>query len=591
MQVVDDLEGEAQVLRVGDDGGALRRLDARAAAAPTAAEAMKSAPVLRLWMNSRVGEVEGALGGRRGPSAWPGDHAVEADRPRQLRAPAPRASRRRARPASPRPGSRRRGSGARRRRGWPCLAVRDVAGGPPAPRRGVVHRRQVVEDQARGVHHLHGAGRGQHRVGIAAQHLRDQQGQDRAAAAWRERTGSSRRPPPPPAARPGTASRRSAASTRGALLLERAPRGRRTRPARRLMRRHVRRRIRHGPHRRDARIAVLTHRHGLPRRRRRHLRRRRGQGAHQGPGAGDLQPGGALRDRLLRRDVPARPLPLPASRCWSPPPTAWAPRSRWRSLAGVHDTVGYDLVAHCVNDILVQGAVPLFFLDYIALGRMDPDRVEAIVRGLRARLRRVRLPAASAARRRRCPAPTRPDDYDLAGFIVGVVEREQGAHRRRGARRATCCSACPPPACTRTATRSRARCSSTTLGLPASTPRCPSSGTTVGRGAARARTAATSPPSSRCSSAARSAPSPTSRAAASRATSRASCPRAWARAIRRERLGGAAALPPDPEGRRRRRRRDVPHLQHGRRHGRGRGARATCTTSSTRSSAAARRAS
>ena len=50
-------------------------------------------------------------------------------------------------------------------------------------------------------------------------------------------------------------------------------------------------------------------------------------------------------------------------------------------LAGVHDTVGYDLVAHCVNDILVQGAVPLFFLDYIALGRMDPDRVEAIVSG------------------------------------------------------------------------------------------------------------------------------------------------------------------------------------------------------------------
>ena len=47
--------------------------------------------------------------------------------------------------------------------------------------------------------------------------------------------------------------------------------------------------------------------------------------------------------------------------------------------AGVHDTVGYDLVAHCVDDILVQGAVPLFFLDYIALGKMDPGRVEAIV--------------------------------------------------------------------------------------------------------------------------------------------------------------------------------------------------------------------
>ena len=50
-------------------------------------------------------------------------------------------------------------------------------------------------------------------------------------------------------------------------------------------------------------------------------------------------------------------------------------------LAGIHDTVGYDLVAHCVNDILVQGATPLFFLDYIALGKMDVPRVEAIVRG------------------------------------------------------------------------------------------------------------------------------------------------------------------------------------------------------------------
>ena len=137
--------------------------------------------------------------------------------------------------------------------------------------------------------------------------------------------------------------------------------------------------------------------------------------------------------------VPARPRRATASRCSSPPPTAWAPRSRWRSAAGVHDTVGYDLVAHCVNDILVQGATAAL------LPRLHRARDawtwtawRRSCAGCRARLRGVRLPAASAARRRRCPARYAPGDYDLAGFIVGVVERAQRADRRRvrGGRRA-----------------------------------------------------------------------------------------------------------------------------------------------------------
>ncbi len=104
------------------------------------------------------------------------------------------------------------------------------------------------------------------------------------------------------------------------------------------------------------------------------------------------------------------------------------------NLMGVHDTVGYDLVAHCVNDILVQGAVPLFFLDYIALGRMDAAKVEAIVAGLTRACREFGCPLLGGETAE-MPGTYAPDDYDLAGFIVGVVDREQaltGARVRAG---------------------------------------------------------------------------------------------------------------------------------------------------------------
>ena len=108
-------------------------------------------------------------------------------------------------------------------------------------------------------------------------------------------------------------------------------------------------------------------------------------------------------------------------------------------LTGRHDTVGVDLVNHCVNDILMQGAEPLFFLDYLATGRLSPEVAESIVGGI-----------ASACRDNGCallggetaemPGFYGEGEYDLAGFIVGVAEKSRldqraGNRRRRRARR------------------------------------------------------------------------------------------------------------------------------------------------------------
>jgi phosphoribosylformylglycinamidine cyclo-ligase len=98
--------------------------------------------------------------------------------------------------------------------------------------------------------------------------------------------------------------------------------------------------------------------------------------------------------------------------------------------AGVHDTVGEDLVNHCVNDILVHGAVPLAFLDYFATGTLVPDVAAALVAGI-ARACRAHQMTLAGGETAQLPDLYAEGHYDLAGTIVGVVEEAQALHGDR----------------------------------------------------------------------------------------------------------------------------------------------------------------
>jgi len=100
-------------------------------------------------------------------------------------------------------------------------------------------------------------------------------------------------------------------------------------------------------------------------------------------------------------------------------------KTKIAAVLGKHDTIGIDIVSHCVNDIFTCGAEPLFFLDYIGMGKLVPEKVETIVKGLARACQEVGCALIGGETGEMPGLYATPEDYDLVGFIIGVVEKDK----------------------------------------------------------------------------------------------------------------------------------------------------------------------
>jgi len=100
-------------------------------------------------------------------------------------------------------------------------------------------------------------------------------------------------------------------------------------------------------------------------------------------------------------------------------------KTKLSNAVGKYDTVGIDIVSHCVNDIFTCGASPIFFLDYIGLGKMIPEKVEGIVLGLSSACKEVGCALIGGETGEMAGLYATTDDYDLVGFVIGVVEKQK----------------------------------------------------------------------------------------------------------------------------------------------------------------------